>query len=275
MKKWPSSLSTQQWQVGSTGRPPSWNRKEWHQRRNIEARNRDTWTATWRAAWLWAWRQLKRGRLYVSGRKNSSAQLTRTVKRTCNGSESNTNRECTEYKTSSLSAQRNSQKQTTDRPCRNAEVWQIFGTWMTVTSCATQRWSSPVSRFLTQPTLKLLRRGNDKKQKSFATSQIWTTDPEWRIADVRTLATVATRRWRWAHAGASQINSRQKQTSSTKTGGSCGPRSVSLFQLGNISRLLCHWFLTKLTTTLDRQRSESGSMKHLGSKPHRCVKGTR
>ena len=73
------------------------------------------------------------------------------------------------------------------------EALQTSGTWMTVTSCATQRWFSPLSQCLTQQTLKLGQR--DIRQNTeviYYVSYVDNTDPEWKITEVRALAAVAT-----------------------------------------------------------------------------------
>ena len=62
---------------------------------------------------------------------------------------------------------------------------------MVATSCATQRWTS-LSNDLANANIGA-ETNLQQKQKSSTTFQIWATlDPEWRIAEVCALATVAT-----------------------------------------------------------------------------------
>ena len=66
-------------------------------------------------------------------------------------------------------------------------------TKMTVISCATPRWFSPVSQLLTQLTLNMMQKEIGKNTEVICyVSDLDDTDPEWKITEVRALGTVAT-----------------------------------------------------------------------------------
>ena len=66
--------------------------------------------------------------------------------------------------------------------------WQIRGTWRMATSCGTQRW---LAAFCHSQCPNSERREIDKTQSFFCGTNLDNADPEWRIAEVRALASVA------------------------------------------------------------------------------------
>ena len=89
-----------------------------------------------------------------------------------------------QHETSSLAAQRNSQEQMTlDTPCRNAEVWQISGMWMAVTSCVTLRWSSLRLAVLDAANAQIgAERNRQKTEVTDCVPDLDNADREWRVA---------------------------------------------------------------------------------------------
>ena len=68
---------------------------------------------------------------------------------------------------------------------------QTSGTLMMVTSYVAQCWYCPTCKHLTQPTL-ILESETNSKQKSSTTSDLDTAPPDWKINEVRPLASVDT-----------------------------------------------------------------------------------
>ena len=92
---------------------------------------------------------------------------------------------------------------------------------MTVTSCANQRWWSPMwSLFDTANAQVEAERNRQTTEVIYVVSDFDNIDPEWKITAVRALATIATATHgnttlgvEWAHDTASRTSSWQKQTS--------------------------------------------------------------
>ena len=105
------SASTQQWQAESAKLSPFLNRKGSNQCQNIAARNKETWTGLWSAAWPPAWWQLRHGYTLQGNNQQESFRGSARTMKTCVGSELSTREERTNFNTSSLVAQKNSQEQ--------------------------------------------------------------------------------------------------------------------------------------------------------------------